>query len=345
MTGTFVSSPTFTPRPTGLLRTASVVNTTNDNEFYGGTEHEPAVCGMASSIPDACFDVYLVASYENDTAPDEDTLTLTLVGYDDDVTYSVSIDGDSAANFTNGVYEVTVDSASSEEAVPYVIFADGTAIWEGTLSYPTDDGIIYDGAIKEFQGYGSVHGTPFALYKGIECFLNDPESNAERARLALEASESHGVERHFWNNILAAEAIDVTPTPGSSVSVVDGVRILEDVAGNSYPGLGLIHMGLGAALFARGEDAIYGHGADLHTAVGTPVVAGSGYISKFGPGGRQASDGEAWVYFSGPVQVRRSSIVLIEVPNQTENLKRGLAERKYIATFDCIALAVLVQID
>jgi len=342
MTGTYVSAPPANPRPVGLLSVADVTDNGDEHVFFGGSVHEPEVCGLAHPISGACFDTSITVSYL--VGETEDTISFVLQDEDENIVYTISVDGEEPLPFTAGQFDMSIPNTDEPASHDIVIAANGLPIFEGELTYPqAEDSLTYAQQIKQFDGYGVTSGKPFTLYKGVECYLNGG-SNAERATRALELSEGNGIEQHFWTMVLAAGAEDVTPTPGTAVDMKIGLGLLEERAAATYAALPTMHMGLAVATVAYREGFIDKSGNSVTTISGAPVVVGSGYLGKSGPNGVVAGDNEAWVYISGPVAVRRGPVVVTEAPNYRQNLTRAIAERQYIATYDCVAYAVLVTI-
>jgi hypothetical protein len=139
-----------------------------------------------------------------------------------------------------------------------------------------------------------------------------------RAIRALDAATPKGVEREFWKGTLAtaegwpnlhlasAGAVDLTPTPGTAVSLREAFELLEDaIAVTGAGGRGMIHV---AAWSTPSYDLIRREGLMLLTARDTIVVSGSGYPGTGPNGADPSAAGHTWVYATGVVDVRLGDI-------------------------------------
>lgn len=149
-----------------------------------------------------------------------------------------------------------------------------------------------------------------------------------RAVRALTAATPKGVEREFWTGTLTQAAghpnlylampavanrtagfgpIDVTPTPGTAVTMKRAFELLEDaLAGCGAGARGMIHAKPGAVPSFLG---VRRDGLLLLTPRDTIVVPGVGYTGT-GPGGSTPAAGQTWLYATGLVDVRLDSIVV-----------------------------------
>lgn len=200
-------------------------------------------------------------------------------------------------------------------------------------------------AQKTFDSIDVVSSEPFGIYKGTECHdLGDDDSVWARQGLLL--GETVAVERGAMA-VTFADAVDLTPTPGTAVPIVEGMAILEGYAASNYGGPATIHMARSTAVVAFAEDLLT---ADLnytvHTKQGTPVANGGGYEDNLGPDGAPAAEGEAWMYVTGPVTVVRTPVVSNRVLGASEglNVQNALAERMVTVVVECILAAVLVEV-
>lgn len=187
---------------------------------------------------------------------------------------------------------------------------------------------------------------PFAVYKGVECVdLHDDDSGwAERG---LELTEHIAVEQQVMSDLLAG-AIDITPTPGTAISVRHGVALLEGIAAANYGGVPVLHMARSTATIAFSEDVLeHDLNFTVTTRQGALVANGGGYEGNLGPTGVAAPAGEAWMYVTGAVTVVRGPVVTNRVLGVGEglNLQRALAERLVAVSAECIKYAVLVELE
>lgn len=202
-----------------------------------------------------------------------------------------------------------------------------------------------DRAEKTFGEIEVITGTPFAVYKGVEC-VDMTDDDTSWAVRGLELTEGIAVERGLAEALFAG-ATDLTPTPGTAVSVAEGVAILEGWAGNNYGGTPVLHMDRQVASLALSDDTLM-PGADftLTTKQGALVANGGGYLGMVGPDGDPAPAGTAWVYVTGAVVVSRTAAIVNRVLGAGEhvNVQRALAERMIAVTAECILGAVLVSL-
>lgn len=198
---------------------------------------------------------------------------------------------------------------------------------------------------KTFDEIEVISGGPFAVYKGTEC-VDMVDDDTEWARRGLELTEHIAVESQVMADLLQG-ATDVTPTPGTAVSVRQGVALLEGVAAANYGGVPVLHMARSTATIGFSEDVLeHDLNFTVMTRQGALVANGGGYESNIGPDGTPASTGEAWIYVTGAVTVARTPVVTNRVLGASEglNLQRALAERFISVTAECIKYAVLVEL-
>lgn len=166
---------------------------------------------------------------------------------------------------------------------------------------------------RPFLVESNFHASTFAL---------SPENVEARAAEALAFVTQKAVEREFWNGDVAqtltwdgsegnrylasAEAIDITPTPGTGLRARAAQALLEEALGNATVGsAGVLHTSRAVAsiLAPKHDDAA----KTLKTNLGNSIVAGSGY-SNLGPNGAPTTGNLRWIYATGPVTVRLGPI-------------------------------------
>lgn len=213
---------------------------------------------------------------------------------------------------------------------------------------------------------------PFTVVARFDC---SPAAWAEHAQElgedALTRLEAYQVERTFWTGMaggqevvfphLAADAevtdgstvhpvllqTAATPVTGTSLSLVEGLGLLEQALADCYGSAGVIHVpaSLGPALAA--ERLIERDGARrLRTLNGNLVALGGGYPGT-GPDGSTPAQGHAWIYATGNVFAYRSRVEVPPLPSivdRANNTASALAERTYVLGWDCCHLAVEVEI-
>lgn len=178
---------------------------------------------------------------------------------------------------------------------------------------------------------GANYASPYTLYGYYECAsIGYSITEAQQiARQNLLLGEERGAEAELWAgdlgsvsslahgiNLDASTITDLTPVAGAT-SVVTGVAALENWLGQNYAGVGMLHVQRGLAI-SLGSSRVIDFQAGskkLTTILGTRVSAGSGY-SGIGPDaivddavvpGTDPADGEAWIYATGDVVLRRSA--------------------------------------
>jgi hypothetical protein len=186
---------------------------------------------------------------------------------------------------------------------------------------------------------------PFAVYKGVRCedLHEDDTGWAERG---LELTEDIAVEQQVMSELLFG-ATDITPTPGTAVTVREGIALLEAEAGATYGGLPVFHMDRGTATIGFSERVLeHDLNFTVMTMQGSLVANGGGYSANLGPDGTPADAGEAWIYVTGAVTVIRGPVVVNRVLAVGEglNLQQALAERLIAVAAECIKYAVLVEL-
>lgn len=205
-------------------------------------------------------------------------------------------------------------------------------------------------AAKTFGDIDIISGDPFAVYKGVECtWMVDDDS--EWARHGLELTEHIAVEAGM-RDALFAGATDMTPTPGTAITVEEGIALLEGWAGANYGGTPVLHMDRRVASLGLAQNSLtFGLDYTITTKQGALVANGGGYYNMDGPTGAAPAVGTAWIYVTGMVTVVRGSVIVNRVIPGTGasgghlNLQRALAERFIAVSAECILAAVLVAVD
>lgn len=215
-------------------------------------------------------------------------------------------------------------------------------------------------AAKTFDRPRTCTYAPITVYAGVTCStlgLSFDEGQV-RALEQLRLGEARALEDWYMRNVLCAYATgnDQTPAAGALSSVI-GVGALESWLATNYGGQGVLHVPAGAAAMLSRDRLIERDGeGNWRTAMGNCVVLGSGYATNVGPatlpatGCVTAPAGEAWLYITPPVRVRRDAPYLA---NQNEgqsvrtatNDRYALAETTFVVeTACCTAAAVRVVI-
>lgn len=347
----YVEAPPVTPLPFGLLSAAMVVDD-QEPHWQMGLEYETGFCGASYDSEGACV---AAPDYGTGSVSVADTsiATLTLAGFPAG-TYTINW-GEGAL-----VEDATPNGATHDYTAPgdYAVVITGPNGYVATGTVTVADGVasgpfaLLVGKQKiETDGQGLVLGDPFVVYHLLSCRMpgGGVQMGAERARRALMGGEGRAVER-VTGEYLAAhpDAVDITPTPGTALAIVDALALLEKWSAANYGGTAVIHAPRDVALVGYSERAIERQGTRLETGLGTRVAAGAGYDNLVGPGESPevAGTDEAWLYVTGQVVVRRSNAIEVgPVMGVTprNNSFLALAERPYVVTTECIVGAVLVS--
>lgn len=201
---------------------------------------------------------------------------------------------------------------------------------------------------------------PITLTAGVECstFGMTFEEAQQRALDQLAMGEQRALEDYFMRHWLARVATDVTPASGA-LHIVNGIGLLESQLAATYGGEGVLHVPAGAsALLSMHTIVDFARGTESPTTLmGNCIVLGAGYVANVGPnatpGGEPvvAPAGEAWLYITPPVRVRRDQPSLTTTTEQQQvahrtNDRRALAETTMVPEVACCeAWAVRVTLS
>lgn len=223
-----------------------------------------------------------------------------------------------------------------------------------TQGSPTPD----NPAAKVFDRPRTCTYEPITVYAGVTCstFGLSYEEGQQRALEQLRLGEQRALEEFFMTRVLCGYATgnDLTPAAGA-LSVPAGVGALEGWLAANYGGQGVLHVPAGAAALLGSHRVLDFDGDTYRTLAGNCVVIGAGYAANVGPadpgpGCEVAPSGEAWLYITPPVRVRRDSPSLTtqderRTINVSTNDRYALAETTFVPeTACCIAAAVRVTI-
>lgn len=198
----------------------------------------------------------------------------------------------------------------------------------------------------EFEGFTFVEGDPaFYIFAGVTCnaFQSTDEEYAAKAGERLDAFKHLAVERHLWTNELPELATDIHPAGAVKPKV--GLGLLEEHAGLVYPFVPTVHFGRRVAVFLAGEDVLSYDAGDAALIGGAQISNGAGYVSRTGPGGVEAAEGEAWMYVTGQVVLREGALSSIPAHDPQTNTRIALAVRPYVVTIDGFAAAIRITLE
>lgn len=215
-----------------------------------------------------------------------------------------------------------------------------------------------DGAKTFIQGIPAVRNGAFALYAGALCtpvggFWNEAMARSREGLLtgrerALETEMAFGTAAG-GQFLTSADTTDVTPTPGTPVTISQGIALLEQWLGENAAGRGAILGSRRDILLAGAARSVVHPTYDqkvLFTALATPVAALSGYDGSVGPGGTIEASGEAWLYAIGSQpRIWRGSI--FDIPRDQSvstdfNNQYALTEQMTAYAWQCGTAAVLI---
>jgi hypothetical protein len=210
--------------------------------------------------------------------------------------------------------------------------------------------------------------TPFTVYAKFDCAPVGIPDAQKIATDALNRSESWQVERAFWTGLVdgksiafphlaasteiddaqgvmlqSAASIVVT---GTAVDIVTGLGLLEAQLANCYNGVGVIHVPVKVLPTLDAWGLVKGTNGVLKTLNGNLVAAGAGYPGT-SPSGVASATGEAWIYATGAVAMRRGDVKIAplrESIDRRNNTVEMIAERTYVMNWDCCHAAILVDI-
>lgn len=216
-------------------------------------------------------------------------------------------------------------------------------------------------AEKAFDRIGTCTFEPVTVYAGVECSTVGLsfEELRERAMQQLIMGEQGALEAWFMARFLAdaTHTTDLTPAAGA-VHIVNGLGILETWLATEYGGQGIVHAPIGtASLLSMHQSVRFGGDEECpSTLAGNSVILGAGYSANVGPATPPALPvpapaGEAWLYITPPMRIRRDSRNLVQSPqslavNTLVNDQRALAETTFVPEVACcVAAAVRVSLS
>ena len=226
---------------------------------------------------------------------------------------------------------------------------------------PDPAGTWTNPASKVFDRVGTCTFEPVTAYAGAECSTVGLSFNElrERAMQQLIMGEQWVLEDWFMRRFLAdaTHTTDLTPAAGA-VHIVNGIGILETWLATEYGGQGLIHAPIGTASLLsmhRTVDFVAEETCPT-TLAGNGLILGAGYSANVGPATPPtvppvAAAGEAWLYITPPMRIRRDSRNLVQSQqwqtiNTLVNDQRALAETTFVPEVACcMAGAVRVTLS
>jgi len=203
---------------------------------------------------------------------------------------------------------------------------------------------------KDFDRPRTCTAAPVTIYGGSECSTigRTYDETVAAAREALRMGEQRALEEWVMTQLLCplAAANDLTPGAGA-VSVAQGVGALEGWLAENYGGTGVLHVPAGIAALLGCCNIVQLDQGNARTLMGNCVVMGAGYSANVGPPACTAAPaGEAWLYITGPLRIRREGVFLVpEEDGQgvriTTNDRFLLAERTFVVEIACCMAAAI----
>lgn len=218
---------------------------------------------------------------------------------------------------------------------------------------------------------GAAIGLPFQAVSSVKlgAFPYDSPEVERRVRVRLDDNAQFIAEQAFWGGtadvqpaVQRAELnggsgiLDVTPVPGTAVTIEYGLGLLEDaLAQYSYPGI--IHARPLVAPFAAERmlapaplRAPKGPAGVQLTPMGNAWSFGRGYSgNKPNNDATVPAAGTAYMVATGAVTVFRDDKVFVNPPERTfdrsGNAWQSTAQQAYAITVDCVAFFVLVALN
>lgn len=194
-------------------------------------------------------------------------------------------------------------------------------------------------------GLDLVEGFPFIVYESAACGVGFSEAEARtHATERLLRHEQYWVEQRFAATVL--NTADTTElNGGTALPLAQALGLLEQELADRYGGVGVLHArrNVAAVLAAYGKN-LERDGDKLLSILDNVWSFGAGYPHVDPGGGTAPTASQAWIYATGPVDIRRSEPQIRTDFSSTRNIRMALAERAYVITADCPRLAVLATL-
>ncbi|MFI7278520.1 hypothetical protein [Streptomyces sp. NPDC049879] len=205
---------------------------------------------------------------------------------------------------------------------------------------PTNEAGEVEDWDKEVQRFDPtrVEGAPFTITSGVDCQSPVFPAPAE-AEAALARGEDLQVEQRFWAMQMAREDL-VELHPGDVVGLDDAIGYLEEEAAVRYAGQVFIHVPIRALVHLAQLQIVTVDRNVLRTPYGSIVIPAAGYKDQTGPAGAAAPANGWWLLATGQPVYRRSEVFSHEAFDVKTNRRGAIAERTYVITADCLAMAI-----
>lgn len=206
-------------------------------------------------------------------------------------------------------------------------------------------------------GETTLEGVPFVVVGSYACYsASRPiEEAEERALLHLSAGEERAVEFAIATGVMGNEpsfqgADDLTPTPGTAVDLVTGIRLIERAHAIASGSIGAIHVPRFFGALADFDGIVQRQGQHIETLLGSQIAFGAGYdLANIGPDGNEPDADQFFIYGTGRPTIRRGEVFTQPDPNHYLNKDDNdvviLAQRTVLVTFNGPVTAVLISKD
>jgi hypothetical protein len=217
---------------------------------------------------------------------------------------------------------------------------------------------------------GTAIGLPYQVVAELKAgaFPYDAAEVERRARVRLADNAQYVAEQAFWGGNADVQAallrpeinggsgiLDITPTPGTPVTIEYGVGLLEDaLAAYSYPGILHARPIVTPYLVERQmmplpQRQAKGLVGVQYTPMGNVWSFGRGYSgNKPNNDASAPAAGTAYIVATGAVTVWRDPRVFVNPPerafDRAGNAWQTTAQQAYATTIDCVAFFVLVNL-
>jgi len=218
---------------------------------------------------------------------------------------------------------------------------------------------------------GTAIGLPYQVGATLKAgaFPYDAADVERRLRIRLGDNAQYVAETAFWGGnadvqpaLQRAELnggsgiLDLTPTPGTAITIEYGVGLLEDaLSAYSYPGI--IHARpvvtpylVERQMMPLPQRAAKGLTGVQYTPMGNVWSFGRGYSgNKPNNDATAPAAGTAYLVATGAVTIWRDDNVFVTPPerefDRSGNAWQANAQQAYATTVDCVAFFVLVELD
>jgi len=201
-------------------------------------------------------------------------------------------------------------------------------------------------------------GTPLVqagvirLYAGLTGRSPARDDLLDRARRAIGLVEQQSLEHYVWAGgggnaaFLAAATTPILAGSGvTPVSLEEGVGRLEEHIADRSGVLGVVWAPRWTSGWFAAKQLTRTEGPRLTAPLGNALVFAQ--TTGVGPNAVAPGAGEAWLYATGPVMVRRSAVYLPKLPealDRKDNEVFAVAERFYTVGWSCTVAAVKVKL-